>query len=220
MINNIIRKKPLPKWQRWKHQRLVVCRGIARAIDVLFHEGKVGETYNIGGHKWNYQFGLGTAFVWSDGWSTWQGSRWITAAHHLCEGLATISDMPLMLPKLKENWDGYPNLLLSKDWKTIQWYLDNETWLDHVTSGSYQAYYQKAIQSGLSALPLKITIPGYYDREIAYVLHVWLVQHLGNYAVWIAAKGKYAFCIWGANGKICHSKLFFQGWWQSVVRCC
>ena len=62
----------------------------------------------------------------------------------------------------------------------------------------------------MSALPLKITIPGYYDREIAYVLHVWLVQHLGITQYELQRKANTHFVFEGPTGKFVIQNSFFK----------
>ena len=146
MINNIIRKKSLPVYGKGENIRdWLYVEDHARAIDVLFHEGKVGETYNIGGH--NEITNLALVQHLCDlmdealGRDRGESRQLITfvkdrAGHDLRYAIDA--------SKIERELGWIPEFTLEQGLKkTIQWYLDNETWLDHVTSGSYQAYYQK-----------------------------------------------------------------------------
>lgn len=146
MIHNIIRKKALPVYGKGENIRdWLYVEDHARAIDVLFHEGRVGETYNIGGH--NEISNLALVRHLCDlmdealGRSVGESRQLITfvkdrAGHDLRYAIDA--------SKMEKELGWTPEFTLEQGLKkTIQWYLDNEAWLEHVTSGSYQAYYQK-----------------------------------------------------------------------------
>ena len=116
-----------------------------RAIDVIFHNGKLGETYNIGGfNEWKnidlikvmiktVDRLLGREEGTSDKLITYVTDR---AGHDLRYAIDST--------KLKNELGWEPSLQFEEGIeKTVQWYLENQEWLDNVTSGDYQAYYQK-----------------------------------------------------------------------------
>ena len=90
-INNIRHRKPLPVYGKGENVRdWLYVVDHARAIDMIFHKGKIAETYNIGCFN---------------------------------------------------EWE--PSLLFEEGIEeTVKWYLDNQEWMDHVTSGEYQKYYE------------------------------------------------------------------------------
>lgn len=151
MIHNIIRKKPLPVYGKGENIRdWLYVEDHARAIDVVFHEGKVGETYNIGGHNEitnlalvQHLCDLMDEALGRDGGESRQLITFVKdrAGHDLRYAIDAL--------KIERELGWIPEFTLEQGLKkTIQWYLDNETWLDHVTSGSYQAYYQKQYNQG------------------------------------------------------------------------
>ena len=117
----------------------------ARAIDVIFHNGTLGETYNIGGfNEWKnidlikvmiktVDRLLGREEGTSDKLITFVTDR---AGHDLRYAIDST--------KLKNELGWEPSLQFEEGIeKTVQWYLENQEWLNNVTSGDYQAYYQK-----------------------------------------------------------------------------
>ncbi len=145
-INNIINKKPLPVYGEGLNIRdWLYVKDHARAIDVIFHKGKHGETYNIGGfNEWRnidlvkllcklMDKKLGRTAGASEQLITFVKDR---AGHDMRYAIDAT--------KLKEELGWQPSLQFEEGLsETIDWYLSNETWLKNVTSGAYQAYYQK-----------------------------------------------------------------------------
>ena len=145
-INNIIHKKPLPVYGKGENIRdWLFVNDHARAIDVIFHRGKLGETYNIGGfNEWKnidlikviiktVDRLLGREEGASDKLITYVTDR---AGHDLRYAIDST--------KLKNELGWEPSLQFEEGIeKTVQWYLKNNKWLDNVTSGSYQEYYKK-----------------------------------------------------------------------------
>ncbi len=145
-INNIRHNKPLPVYGKGENVRdwlWVVDH--ARAIDVICHNGKPGETYNIGGqNEWrNIELirllcgimdrKLGRAEGESEKLITYVTDR---AGHDFRYAIDS--------SKLQEELGWSPSLQFEEGLeKTVDWYLDNQDWLDHVTSGEYQRYYEK-----------------------------------------------------------------------------
>jgi dTDP-glucose 4,6-dehydratase len=144
-INNIKNNRPLPVYGKGENIRdwlFVVDH--ARAIDMVFHKGKSGETYNIGGfNEWmnidivkllcqKMDEKLGREIGTSEKLITYVKDR---AGHDLRYAIDA--------SKIQKELGWEPSLQFEEGIsKTIDWYLENETWLDNVTSGNYQKYYQ------------------------------------------------------------------------------
>lgn len=145
-IHNIKNNKPLPVYGKGENIRdWLWVEDHARAIDVIFHKAKVGETYNIGGHnEWKnidlikvickvMDRKLGRAVGESEQLITYVTDR---AGHDLRYAIDST--------KLKHDLGWLPSLQFEEGIeKTIDWYLNNEEWLNNVTSGAYQHYYEK-----------------------------------------------------------------------------
>jgi dTDP-glucose 4,6-dehydratase len=145
-INNIVHNKPLPVYGKGENVRdWLFVDDHARAIDVIFHHGKLGETYNIGGfNEWKnidlikvmiqtVDRLLGREEGTSDKLITYVTDR---AGHDLRYAIDST--------KLKDELGWEPSLQFEEGVeKTVAWYLDNQEWMENVTSGDYQAYYQK-----------------------------------------------------------------------------
>ena len=145
-INNIVNNKPLPVYGKGKNVRdWLFVNDHARAIDVIFHDGKLGETYNIGGfNEWKnidlikvmiktVDRLLGREEGTSEKLITYVTDR---AGHDLRYAIDST--------KLKDELGWEPSLQFEEGIeKTVAWYLENQEWLNNVTSGDYQAYYQK-----------------------------------------------------------------------------
>jgi dTDP-glucose 4,6-dehydratase len=145
-IHNIKNKKPLPVYGKGENVRdwlWVVDH--ARAIDVIFHEGKIGETYNIGGfNEWTnidliklmcrkMDEKLGREKGESEQLITYVKDR---AGHDLRYAIDAT--------KIKRELGWEPSLQFEEGIeKTIDWYLENTEWLDNVTSGDYKKYYEE-----------------------------------------------------------------------------
>jgi dTDP-glucose 4,6-dehydratase len=144
-INNIINNKPLPVYGKGENVRdWLWVEDHAKAIDVIFHTGKLGETYNIGGHnEWSnidlirllcrlMDGKLGRAEGASEALITYVTDR---AGHDLRYAIDA--------SKLEEELGWKPSLQFEEGLsKTIDWYLENTNWLNNVTSGNYQKYYE------------------------------------------------------------------------------
>lgn len=144
MIHNILNNKPLPVYGKGENVRdwlFVVDH--ARAIDTVFHNGVLGETYNIGGfNEWKnidivmlvcktMDSKLGRAEGTSEQLITYVTDR---AGHDLRYAI----DATKIMNEL--GWK--PSLQFEEGLeKTVDWFLNNQEWLDNVTSGNYQKYY-------------------------------------------------------------------------------
>ncbi|RYF20685.1 MAG: dTDP-glucose 4,6-dehydratase [Flavobacteriales bacterium] len=144
-INNIKNNKPVPVYGKGENVRdWLWVEDHARAIDVIFHAAKTGETYNIGGHnEWknidliHLLCGIMDEKLGREAGSSAKLITYVTdrAGHDLRYAIDST--------KLQEKLDWVPSLQFEEGLaKTVDWYLDNETWLNNVTSGNYQSYYQ------------------------------------------------------------------------------
>ena len=145
-INNIRHKKPLPVYGKGENVRdWLYVVDHARAIDVIYHSDKVGETYNIGGHnEWKnidlikvlcrvMDKKLGRPEGTSEKLITYVTDR---AGHDLRYAIDS--------SKLQRELGWKPSLQFEEGIeKTVDWYLENRKWLDNVTSGNYQKYYDE-----------------------------------------------------------------------------
>ncbi len=145
-INNIRHGKPLPVYGKGENVRdWLYVVDHARAIDVIFHKGRLADTYNIGGfNEWKnidlirviiktVDRLLGNPEGTSEKLITYVTDR---AGHDLRYAIDST--------KLKNELGWEPSLQFEEGIeKTVAWYLDNQEWLDHVTSGEYQKYYEK-----------------------------------------------------------------------------
>ncbi|NOR76177.1 MAG: dTDP-glucose 4,6-dehydratase [Draconibacterium sp.] len=145
-IHNIKNNKPLPVYGKGENIRdWLWVADHARAIDIIYHKGKIGETYNIGGfNEWTnidlikvmcqkMDEKLGRKKGESEKLITYVKDR---AGHDLRYAIDAT--------KIKNELGWEPSLQFEEGIeKTIDWYLDNEKWLDNVTSGDYQKYYDE-----------------------------------------------------------------------------
>ena len=149
-IHNIINKKPLPIYGKGENVRdWLFVEDHAAAIDVIFHQGKIGETYNIGGHnEWTNIAIVKELCKQMDeklGREKGESEKLITfvkdrAGHDLRYAIDA--------SKLKEELGWSPSLQFEKGIsRTIDWYLENDKWLEDVTSGSYQKYYNNQYET-------------------------------------------------------------------------
>jgi len=144
-INNIVHNKPLPVYGKGENIRdWLFVDDHARAIDVIFHNGKLGDTYNIGGfNEWKnidlikvmiktVDRLLGREEGASENLITYVTDR---AGHDLRYAIDST--------KLKDELGWEPSLQFEEGIeKTVAWYLENKEWLEKVTSGEYAKYYK------------------------------------------------------------------------------
>lgn len=145
-INNIKNCKPVPVYGRGENIRdWLWVEDHARAIDTIFHQAKSGDTYNIGGHnEWKNIDLIHLLCRIMDqklGRTAGESAQLITyvtdrAGHDLRYAIDST--------KLQENLNWVPSLQFEEGLeKTVDWYLENEEWLENVTSGHYQDYYKQ-----------------------------------------------------------------------------
>jgi len=144
-INNIKQSKPVPVYGKGENIRdWLWVEDHARAIDVIFHQAKAGETYNIGGHnEWKNIDLINLLCTILDnklGRETGDSAKLITyvtdrAGHDMRYAIDS--------SKLKNDLGWVPTITFEEGLeKTVDWYLANEEWLQNVTSGNYQQYYK------------------------------------------------------------------------------
>ncbi|MDE3248488.1 MAG: dTDP-glucose 4,6-dehydratase [Bacteroidota bacterium] len=146
MINNIKNNKPLPVYGKGENVRdWLFVEDHARAIDTIFHKGRLGQSYNVGG------------------FNEWKN---IDIVHLLCnimdkklsrpagtsaKLIKFVTDRPghdlryaIDATKLNKELGWSPSLQFEEGLeRTVDWYLNNEQWINDITSGSYQRYYEQ-----------------------------------------------------------------------------
>ncbi len=143
-INNIRHGKPLPVYGKGENVRdWLYVEDHARAIDTIFHHGRDGETYNIGGfNEWKNIDIVKVLIKTVD--------RLLGNAPGTSEHLITyVTDRPghdlryaIDSTKLKTELGWEPSLQFEEGIeKTVRWYLDHQEWMDNITSGEYEKYY-------------------------------------------------------------------------------
>lgn len=144
-INNIRHGRPLPVYGKGENVRdWLYVEDHARAIDLIFHKGRIADTYNIGGfNEWRnidlikviirtVDRLLGRPEGTSDHLITYVTDR---AGHDLRYAIDS--------RKLKNELGWEPSLQFEEGIeKTVRWYLDNQEWMDQITSGEYEKYYE------------------------------------------------------------------------------
>lgn len=145
-INNIRHHKPLPVYGKGENVRdWLYVEDHARAIDTIFHNGKIAETYNIGGfNEWKnidlikvlirtVDRALGNEEGASEKLITYVTDR---AGHDLRYAIDST--------KLQKELGWEPSLQFEEGIaKTVEWYLSNQEWMDNITSGEYENYYNE-----------------------------------------------------------------------------
>ena len=145
-INNIRHRKPLPVYGKGENVRdWLYVEDHARAIDLIFHKGTIAETYNIGGFN---------------EWKNIDIIKCVIATVDRLLGRKEGEDMDLITfvtdraghdmryaidsTKLQKELGWEPSLQFEEGIeKTVRWYLDNEEWMDKITSGDYVKYYEE-----------------------------------------------------------------------------
>ena len=145
-VNNILHRRPLPVYGRGENVRdWLYVEDHARAIDLIFHQGKIAETYNIGGFN---------------EWKNIDIVRLLVKTTDRLLGRGDGEDMDLITfvkdraghdlryaidsTKLRDELGWEPSLQFEEGIeKTVKWYLDNQDWLADVTSGNYLRYYDE-----------------------------------------------------------------------------
>lgn len=144
MINNIKNNKPLPVYGKGENVRdWLFVEDHARAIDTIFHNGKQGQSYNVGGfNEWkniDLVHLLCSIMDKKLGREAGESAKLIT---HVKDRAGHDLRYAIDATKLNKELGWSPSLQFEEGLeKTVEWYLSNEEWINHVTSGDYQKYY-------------------------------------------------------------------------------
>ena len=144
-INNIRNRKPLPVYGKGENVRdWLFVEDHARAIDLIFHEGKVAETYNIGGfNEWKNIDLIKVMIRTVDRiLGNPEGSS-LGLITYVTDRLGHDARYAIDSTKLQKELGWEPSLQFEEGIeKTVRWYLDNQEWMDNITSGEYEKYYE------------------------------------------------------------------------------
>ena len=145
-INNICHRKSLPVYGKGENVRdWLYVVDHARAIDTIFHNGKIAETYNIGGfNEWKNIDIIKVVINTVDRLLGRAEGEDLNLITYVTDRLGHDARYAIDSRKLQAELGWEPSLQFEEGIeKTVKWYLDNEEWLDNVTSGDYQSYYEK-----------------------------------------------------------------------------
>lgn len=145
-INNIRHGKPLPVYGKGENVRdWLFVEDHVRAIDVIFHKGKVAETYNIGGfNEWKNIDLIKVIIKTVDHLLGNPEGHSLSLITFVTDRLGHDMRYAIDSRKLQSELGWEPSLQFEEGIeKTVRWYLDNQDWLDNVTSGEYLRYYEE-----------------------------------------------------------------------------
>ena len=143
--HNIRHRKPLPVYGKGENVRdWLYVVDHARAIDVIFHEGKVAETYNIGGfNEWKNIDIIKVVIKTVDRLLGRKEGEDLDLITYVTDRKGHDMRYAIDSRKLQRELGWEPSLQFEEGIeKTVKWYLDNQEWMDNVTSGDYQKYYE------------------------------------------------------------------------------
>ena len=144
-INNIRNRKPLPVYGKGENVRdWLFVEDHARAIDVIFHEGKIAETYNIGGfNEWKNIDLIKVMIRTVDKILGNPEGHSLELITYVTDRLGHDARYAIDSTKLQKELGWEPSLQFEEGIeKTVRWYLDNQEWMDNITSGEYEKYYE------------------------------------------------------------------------------
>ena len=144
-INNIRNGKPLPVYGKGENVRdWLYVEDHARAIDLIFHEGRIAETYNIGGfNEWKNIDLIKVMIRTVDRILGNPEGHSLDLITYVTDRLGHDARYAIDSTKLQKELGWEPSLQFEEGIeKTVRWYLDNQEWMDNVTSGDYQNYYE------------------------------------------------------------------------------
>lgn len=145
-INNIRHNKPLPVYGKGENVRdWLYVEDHARAIDLIFHKGKIADTYNIGGfNEWKNIDLIKVIIKTVDRLLSRPEGASLSLITYVTDRAGHDLRYAIDSNKLKAELGWEPSLQFEEGIeKTVKWYLDNQEWMDNVTSGDYQEYYDK-----------------------------------------------------------------------------
>ena len=145
-INNIRHKKPLPVYGKGENVRdWLYVEDHARAIDLIFHKGKTADTYNIGGfNEWKNIDIIKVVIKTVDRLLGRKEGEDMDLITYVTDRKGHDMRYAIDSRKLQRELGWEPSLQFEDGIeKTVRWYLDNQVWMDNVTSGDYQRYYDE-----------------------------------------------------------------------------
>ncbi|MBQ3596051.1 MAG: dTDP-glucose 4,6-dehydratase [Bacteroidales bacterium] len=145
-INNIRHRKPLPVYGKGENVRdWLYVEDHARAIDLIFHEGKIAETYNIGGfNEWKNIDLIKVMIKTVDRILGNPEGHSLDLITYVTDRLGHDARYAIDSTKLQKELGWEPSLQFEEGIeKTVRWYLDNQEWMDNITSGEYEKYYEE-----------------------------------------------------------------------------
>ncbi len=144
-INNIRHRLPLPVYGKGENIRdWLYVEDHARAIDLIFHQGRVAETYNIGGfNEWKNIDIIKVIIKTVDRLLGRKEGEDLNLITYVTDRPGHDARYAIDSSKLQQELGWEPSLQFEEGIeKTVRWYLDNQEWLDNITSGEYEKYYQ------------------------------------------------------------------------------
>lgn len=145
-INNIRHGKPLPVYGKGENVRdWLFVEDHARAIDLIFHRGKVAETYNIGGfNEWKNIDLIKVIIKTVDRLLGNPEGQSLGLITYVTDRLGHDMRYAIDSRKLQSELGWEPSLQFEEGIeKTVRWYLDHQEWMDNITSGDYERYYDE-----------------------------------------------------------------------------
>ena len=145
-INNIRHRKPLPVYGKGENVRdWLYVEDHARAIDTIFHKGQIAETYNIGGfNEWKNIDIIKTVINTVDRLLGRPEGADMDLITYVTDRLGHDARYAIDSTKLQKELGWEPSLQFEEGIeKTVKWYLENEAWMDNITSGDYEKYYEE-----------------------------------------------------------------------------
>lgn len=143
-INNIRQRKPLPVYGKGENVRdWLYVEDHARAIDLIFHKGKVAETYNIGGfNEWKNIDIIKVVINTVDRLLGREPGEDMNLITFVTDRLGHDARYAIDSRKLQRELGWEPSLQFEEGIeKTVKWYLENQEWMNNITSGDYEKYY-------------------------------------------------------------------------------
>ena len=145
-INNIRHRKPLPVYGKGENVRdWLYVEDHARAIDLIFHEGRIAETYNIGGfNEWKNIDLIKVMIRTVDRILGNPEGHSLDLITYVTDRLGHDARYAIDSTKLQKELGWEPSLQFEEGIeKTVRWYIDNQEWMDRITSGEYEKYYEE-----------------------------------------------------------------------------
>ena len=145
-INNIRHRKPLPVYGKGENVRdWLFVEDHARAIDLIFHQGKVADTYNIGGfNEWKNIDIIKVIIKTVDRLLGNPEGTSLDLITYVTDRKGHDMRYAIDSSKLQNELGWEPSLQFEEGIeKTVRWYLDNQEWMDNITSGEYEKYYEE-----------------------------------------------------------------------------